>query len=192
MAGPHIIYSADGVHVVSVQTEGGTRRDRPRAQVRQAITQVLSELLQVPASAISVQSAPGQAPRIVVRASASDERHIGCSFSHEAGLSLAAINLHGAVGVDIMRLADVADWQAVARDYLGPQVSAALLARPAADRPRAFAQAWAVHEARLKCLGQQLTEWRPAASSTPASPFSPDAVTLQLPSGFAGALAYTR
>ncbi len=182
MAGPQIVFSADGVHVVSVKTESGTQRDRPRAQARQAIAEVLSELLRVPASAISVQSTPGQAPRITVDGAAPGL--IGGSFSHEAGLSLAAINLHGAVGVDIMRVADVTDWHDISRDYLGPQVTAALLPLPAADRPRAFTQAWAAHEARLKCLGLQLTEWRPAA------PSSPDSLPLQLPTGFVGALAY--
>jgi 4'-phosphopantetheinyl transferase len=181
MAAPVPTFYADGVFVVSVQTEGGNQRDRARVQVRQAISEVLSAILGVPAGAIDVQSAPGQAPRVA--AGGSD---IGCSFSHEAGLSLAAINLRGAIGVDIMRIAGIPDWQAVARDYLGPDVTASLLALPAMDRPRAFAQAWTAREARLKCAGRQLGEW----TGTAALPAASHSVALDLGSGFAGALAW--
>lgn len=188
MAAPVPTFYADGVFVISVATEGGNQRDRARVQVRQALTEVLRGMLGVPAGAIGVQSTPGQAPRIVI---AGRDDNIGCSFSHEAGLSLAAVHLHGAVGVDIMRIIEVPDWQAVARDYLGPGATAALQALAALDRASGFAQAWTAHEARLKCEGRQLTEWVSAEAPAPAAI---RCVTLALPSvpgsSFAGALAW--
>jgi len=186
---PQIVFHADGILVVSVATEGGKDggklRDRARVQVRQAVVEVLAEVLRLPASAISVQSTPGVAPRILI---GDDARAVACSFSHESGLSLAAVNLHGGIGIDIMRVADIPDWQAVARDFLGPDTTAALLALPAADRPRAFAQAWTENEARLKCHGRQLVEW--TAPAAPAQQHgSTRILTLTLPDGFAGSLA---
>lgn len=191
MGRPQIVFHADGILVVSVPTEGGKDggklRDRARMQVRQTIVEVLAEVLRLPASGISVQSTPGEAPRILIGEAV---RTVACSFSHESGLSLAAVNLHRAdgIGVDIMRVADIPDWQAVARDYLGPDATAALIALPAADRPRAFAQAWTANEARLKCQGRQLVEWtRPAAPPQPHEHIRVHA--LALPDGFAGSLA---
>ena len=147
----------DGVVVIAIETKAGAPRAQARAQIRAATKEVLSALLSLPADAIAIQSTPGQPPRIVV--TASDARRVGCSFAHEDGHSVAAINLRGAVGVDLMRVQDIPDWQAVAVDYLGPETAAILLATPAAGRPGAFAQAWVKNEAVLKCHGEQLSEW---------------------------------
>jgi 4'-phosphopantetheinyl transferase len=183
---------ADGLLVISVRTEGGTQRERARVQVRDAVVEVLAAVLGVPAADISVQARPGQAPSVALAGRDERDGSIGCSFSHEDGLSLAAINLHGDVGVDIMRVAGIPDWLAVARDYLGPGVTADLLALPAEDLPRAFAQAWAANEARLKCEGRQLSEWLPAGSRI-AAPDQPQvhACSLALPDGFAGEIVWT-
>lgn len=193
MGSPQIVFHAGGILVVSIETAGGTQRDRARMQVRRAIAECLADVLRLPASAIRVQSTPGVAPRMLIGGDSgagapSAARTVAASFSHESGLSLAAVNLEGAVGVDLMRMADIPDWQAVARDYLGPDASAALLALPAPDRPRAFAQAWTANEARLKCQGRQLVEWsEPGASPQPHGRIQ--TLTLALPDGFAGSLA---
>ncbi|WP_122697970.1 4'-phosphopantetheinyl transferase superfamily protein, partial [Pseudomonas viridiflava] len=74
----------------------------------------------------------------------------GLSFSHESGLSVAAVNLSGLVGVDVMTVQNVPDWQTVARDYLGPTVTHRLQETPEGARNLAFANAWCQHEALLK------------------------------------------
>ncbi|WP_445229097.1 4'-phosphopantetheinyl transferase family protein [Duganella rhizosphaerae] len=142
-------------------------RPRAREQIRSATRAALASVLGVDANHILIDSTPGQAPRVTL---AGDERTIGCSFTHEDGYSLAAINLHGAVGVDLMRVEEVFDWQAVARDYLGPEVCATLATTPAAEQTLAFVLAWTRHEAKLKCHGIQLAEWcdEIAALATPA------------------------
>lgn len=193
---PQPDFVADGVFVIRVATEGGQQRDQARIQVRLALTQALSEMLCVPASAIGIQSTPGEQPCIVIDGGApgpdgAASARIGCSFSHEAGLSLAAVNLRGAVGVDILRVADIPDCQQVAYDYLGPDVATGLLALPAHARPRAFAQAWTEHEARLKCEGRQLAEWAQRdQSAAPGKGRCQISSLTGLPDDLAGAIAW--
>ncbi len=144
----------DGLFVIGVTTS--VERPRAREQIRSAARDALASVLGVDADTILIDSTPGQAPRIALAGAGCA---IGCSFTHEDGYSLAAINLHGAVGVDLMRAEEVFDWQAVARDYLGPEVCAELAATPAVEQTLAFVLAWTRHEAALKCHGVHLSEW---------------------------------
>jgi 4'-phosphopantetheinyl transferase len=137
-------------------TDPPGQRPAQRANIRRAAREVLAALTGEPASCFGIQSEPGGPLNVIV---GGHDSTIGCSFSHEDGYSLAAIHLHGAIGVDMMRVQDIPDWQAVARDYLGPAVTAVLQAIPAAERPLAFALAWTRREAELKCQGSQLAEW---------------------------------
>ena len=167
----------DGLFVLLLRTDA--RRDAARIQVRLAAREALAVALHRPLDDIGIDSTPGSPPRITLAGGACA---IGCSFAHEDGYALAAINLHGAVGVDLMRVRDIPDWQAVARDYLGPAVSAALQSASADDRPRAFAQAWTRREAALKRAGQRLAEWRTDINDA--------TLTLSLPvAGLVGSIA---
>lgn len=130
-------------------------RDTARQQIRQATREALAAVLGVPAADISIASSPGAPPRVLL---AGAESRIGISFSHEDGYALAAVNLYGAIGADIMQIQDIPDWEAVAQDYLGPAAAAAL--HRAANRPLAFTQAWTQREAALKFHAQQLSEWQ--------------------------------
>lgn len=143
----------DGLFTILIRTDG--QRDAARRAIRLAAREVLAAVLGVRADDIAITSAPGTPPRILLAGRIS---HIGCSFSHDANYALAAFNLHGAIGADLMQVQDIPDWQAVARDYLGPVVVAAL--QSAADRPHAFTQAWTQREAALKCHAQQISEWQ--------------------------------
>jgi 4'-phosphopantetheinyl transferase len=145
----------DGLCVIGIKTT--SLRSVQRANIRRAAREVLAALTGEPASCFGFYSPSGGPLNVIVGGHDSD---IGCSFSHEDGYSLAAIHLGGVIGVDLMRVQDIPDWQAVARDYVGPAVTAHLQATPAAERPLAFALAWTRREAELKCLGSQLTEWR--------------------------------
>ena len=89
------------------------------------------------------------------------------SFSHEQSHSLLAWCEQGCIGIDIVspqRLADMTApaLAATAALYLGPQVSALIRSTPeVAQACKLFAEAWASHEASLKCLGLALDEWSP-------------------------------
>jgi 4'-phosphopantetheinyl transferase len=182
--------TAGAIVVIGVATAHSQRRDAARLQLRRALREVLAGLLGLAPENIQLSAVAGQAPRIVLDAKACADRglaqdtagRIGCSLSHEAGLSLAAINLDGPIGVDLMRVQEIPDWEMVARDYLGGQAAAALAGVAPQQRARAFAKAWTAREASLKCLGRPLGEWSPERLPCKT-------VQLDLPPALAGALA---
>jgi 4'-phosphopantetheinyl transferase len=153
---PALLRQMDAANASSTRTGGaGAQRDDARRRIRLAAREALAAVLRVPVDAIAIASSPGTPPRILL---AGAESRIGCSFTYEDHHALAAFNLQGPVGVDMMRIQDIPDWQTVARDYLGSAATAALQA--AADRPRAFTKAWTRREAALKYHAQQLGEWQ--------------------------------
>ena len=131
-----------------------------------------------------LKSIPGQPLRVE---QPSHGQNIGLSISHEAGLSVAALRRNGPVGVDIMRIAPAFDWQALARDYLGPQAVRRIASQPESEKPMAFAREWTRLEAGLKCLGLALQEWSPALAERLESC---QLMALDLPSGLCGAVAW--
>ncbi|MGK5065680.1 4'-phosphopantetheinyl transferase family protein [Janthinobacterium sp. LB3P112] len=147
-----MLLSRDGVLVIGIAAV--LPRAEARLRIRAAVREAAAQWLQLDIEAISVESTPGAPPRLLLAG-----RAAGLSFSHDEGLSLAAVHLHGPVGIDVMRVQDIPDWANLARDYLGPQAADELAARPAAQRPLALAQAWTAREAALKCAGLQLMEW---------------------------------
>lgn len=147
-----VLLSRDGVLVVGIVPPPS--RMEARAHLRQAVREAAAQWLQLNIEAISVESTPGAPPRLLLAG-----RAAGLSLTHDDGMSLAAIGLHGPVGIDVMRVQDIADWFNLARDYLGPQVVDELAASPAEQRPLALAQAWTAREAVLKCAGLPLMEW---------------------------------
>jgi len=147
-----IVWSGDGLLVIALAAPPS--RVEARARVRQAVREAAAQWLSIDIDAISVESSPGQVPSLMLAG-----RTAGLSISHEEGLSLAAIHLHGKVGLDLMVVVEIPDWEMLARDYLGPSVAASLAACPEMERARALAQAWTAREASLKCAGLQLAEW---------------------------------
>jgi len=147
-----------GLHVLSMATPDTPHRETARRMVRQALSEALGELFPGEDGEIALISAPGTPIRL-----AAPGRAVGLSVSHEPGRSLAAIYLHGPVGIDLMRLGTpLPDIDVLGRDYLGPAVAAEIARCPEGERQQAFARAWTAHEASLKCLGLALAEWSPA------------------------------
>jgi len=173
----------DGLIVIGIAAPPGERREVARERVRLAVRQAAAQLSGLAPEQIELTSQPGQAPRLRL-SSAGATSTAGLSISHEDGLSLAAIHLHGAVGIDLMRVQDVPDWQTVARDYLGDAVAGALAQLPPEERALAFAQAWTAREAGLKCEGLPLAEWTALSCATRWR-----RLELALPAGLCGSLA---
>ena len=144
---------ASGLLLIGVRTPQGEDRTQARLLVRQALAELITEA--------------------------------GVSISHAPGFSVAAVHRHGPVGVDLMRLEEklMPDWEAVARDYLGPAATARLAACGNDRRSHCFAQEWTRREAQLKHLGCGLVEWASA-------PVSRDErwSMLALPEGYVGAV----
>lgn len=180
-----VAHPAPGVEIrlAALATPTTPRREQARRQCRERLRQMLAARLGSPPEGIALIGGAGAPPRV------GGHPEIGLSISHENGLSLVAVNFSGAVGVDLLRLADVQaadELAALGRDYLGPAAAAALAALPDDERRPAFARAWTRHEARLKSTGRGLTEWHPAlAAALAACPVW----TLSLPNGHVGALA---
>ena len=168
-------WQGDGVLVIGIS--GALPRTEARQRIRHSVREAVAQWLAIDMESISVESQPGHAPRLLLPG-----RAAWLSISHDDGISLAAIHLHGPVGIDVMRVIAVPDWHEVARDYLGPQMAAHLRACPDAQRPLALAQAWTAREAALKCAGRELAEWDGVALACHVQ-----AVKMQV--GFAAMLA---
>jgi 4'-phosphopantetheinyl transferase len=186
-AGGAVAASVDGVGIVGVR--GRAEREVERATARLAIRAVLRDALAthfgVASDRVELHTPSGSAPWAVVALDAAPRR-VALAISHAGELSVAAFAEAGVVGIDVSRIVPVPDWEAVARDYLGPAAAQALATAPAGQRDAAFAHAWSEHEARLKCLGLQLDEWDAArAPALRACACLP----LALPAGYAGYLA---
>jgi len=140
------------------QSARGSDREAARLRIRAALTAALAAHFNIDAGRIALHSPQGVAPWAMVALDAGDQR-VALSISHDGDISVAAYSFNGAVGIDVMSIVPVPDWESMARDYLGQYAARKLAARPDGERDAAFAHAWSKHEARLKCLGLQLSEW---------------------------------
>lgn len=178
-----LVAEFDEIVVIGIQGQSG--RELARLAIREAIARELSALSGLPPKMVALHTPEGQVPYALLDTAAGLHR-IGLAISHDGALSLAAISPWGAVGVDVTLVMDIPDWEAVARDYLGPAVAARLAALPAAERAQALARAWSEREARLKCLGRELVEWSEDGDRELAAL---RCRPLELPEGYAGVLA---
>ncbi|MYN45428.1 4'-phosphopantetheinyl transferase superfamily protein [Pseudoduganella sp. FT93W] len=153
--------SPQGILVLGLclpQAGTGDARPQARLAIRQALTQALAGPLQCQPADIYIDNQRGQPAQIRVAASTTPAPH--CSFAYSDGYGVAAVNLHGPVGVDLTPVLEIPDWAALARDYLGPPTLARLQALPASQRALALAQAWCRLEALCKFRAEALTEWQ--------------------------------
>ncbi|MBS1161375.1 MAG: hypothetical protein H6R15_3794 [Proteobacteria bacterium] len=176
----------NGLLVFWLTTPFTQNRDLARQLVRSALREMLAPLLDCAPATVPLLSQPGQPLRLAGR-----ERQIGLSVSHAAGRSLVAIHLNGAVGVDLLRVDDLAmkdaELQRMAMDYLGNEVARTLAGLPGEAQRQAFANAWVGLEAGLKCLGDGLAEWSPERQALLAHCRIRG---LLLPEGVVGAVAW--
>ena len=173
---------SEPLFVVAVDTPDSPNRTVARQTVRAALQKVLSALWCCEPASVTLTSTPGEP----LRAHGPHSQTWGLSLSHEAGLSVAAVNRFGLVGVDIVETSTEWDWRGVALDYLGPDVATDIAAQPLIKQNQAFLQAWARHEAQLKCLSLGLVEWSPPLQSRLVALNVAD---LDLPTGGLGAIA---
>ncbi len=165
-----LVVPMSGLLVISLPTTPGDDRTQARKQIRQALREILGTLLPQP----ELIDVVGHALRV-------KDSAIKLSVSHAPGLSVAAINLYGGVGVDLMQVDKEADflpdWQRVAHDYLGPAAASRITGA------YEFAQAWTQREAQLKCCGLGITEWEASQELQYG-----DALMLALPHGYVGSV----
>jgi 4'-phosphopantetheinyl transferase len=167
--------------VIAVKTPDHPDRTVARQSIRTALQGVLGELWGCAPAEVTLTHTPGEP----LRAQGPHSPDWGLSVSHDAGLSVAAVNRLGPVGVDIVCESQAFDWDAVAHDYLGPATARQLASQPLAAQNQQFLRAWARHEASLKCLSLGLVEWSPALQTRLTAL---QVVDLKLPAGWLGAI----
>ena len=171
--------------VIAVRTLPTTVRSQARKLIRMAITQVLADKLSCSYTEIKLITQPGQSVKV-----SQPRQTIGLSISHEPGLSLAAINMNGKVGVDLIDVKSIPNDHEIyklALEYLGTQVAEYLSLLPSELQKHAFAKAWAEIDERLTCQGESLDEW------TASSALQLKTLTirhLKLPDGYVGTVAF--
>jgi 4'-phosphopantetheinyl transferase len=107
------------------------------------------------------------------------------NIAHAGDLVLAAFSLRHEVGVDVEVIQAAPEWAAIAPRLMSPAAHRDWLALAPAEQTQAFFAAWTSHEAALKALGSGLTD----DFTLPVLPVLQQA-KLELPAGYAGALAY--
>ena len=126
--------------------------DRQRhAAARAALRELLGEYAAIDPGAVRFSYGPRGKPSL---AEPTDGIHF--NLSHSEAVAVYAVALGAEVGVDIERVRPSDDLEDVARDYFSAREVAALLALPAALRPRAFFDCWTRKEAYIKAVGDGL------------------------------------
>ena len=172
--------------VIAVRTLPTTIRFQARKLIRIAIKQVLAKKLNCQYAEIELISQLGQSLKIL-----QPRQNIGLSISHESGLSLAAININGNVGVDLIDMKTIpnkSETEMLAIEYLGTEIAQHLSNLPHVEQKFAFAQVWTEFEARLKCQNKDLTEWT-ASSALQLNTLSTQ--SLILPDDYVGTIAFS-
>ncbi len=175
----------NGLLVIALKTPSTMQRQESRQLIRLAIQEVLALLLHCDVSEIDLLSQAGQAVKLL-----NTQHNIGLSISHEVGLSLVAINMHGAVGVDVMAISSVsedAELRTLAIEYFGVKAAELILSKPTREHKEAFAIAWTEFEASLKLRGEVLAEW---SATRNEKLNSTHIVSIALSHGYIGAIAY--
>lgn len=153
-------FTDNSIYVIAVRCPFTQSRELARQHIRQALQSALAQLLSCQPNQIALTSTPGQAIRVI---QANHNRsNIGLSISHEIGLSLAAINLIGKVGLDIMAVdkkININEINVLASQYLGAAIATYIASLPPVAQTLAFAISWVNFEARLKCAGEPISEW---------------------------------
>ncbi|MGN6274629.1 MAG: 4'-phosphopantetheinyl transferase family protein [Solirubrobacterales bacterium] len=162
---------------------------------RWVLRKVLARYLDEAPEAIALVTEEHGKPRL-----ADSSSKLRFNVSHSGALALLAVCEGREVGVDVEEIEPAHDLLALAERALPPDAAASVAAAAPADRALVFHQAWARHEARLKCLGIGLAFDR----FHPSPPDSEDkggndrdqgepvaVVDLEVPPGYAGAVAVT-
>jgi 4'-phosphopantetheinyl transferase len=171
--------------VIGLKTAENVLRAEARLSIRIAIQEALAFILSCPASEIQLDSQAGQALKLL-----GADSHIGLSVSYEPELSIAAINMNGNVGIDLMAVRSIpeeSELHTIALDFLGAEIANSILLQPIHAQKIAFAKAWTRLEARLKLRGEALIEWGVGRDE---KLINSHLKSLVLGDGYVGAIAY--
>lgn len=127
-----------------LRTEAGHRWVASRWVLRKVLARYLDKVPET----IALVAEEGGKPRLADASSS-----LRFNLSHSGAVALVAVCENREVGVDVEEIEPAHDLIALAERALPPDAAAAVATAAPADRAVVFHQAWARHEARLKCLG---------------------------------------
>jgi phosphopantetheinyl transferase len=138
----------------------------PRQQARQEVRAVLRRIIAAWSGLRTEAIALRESARGPILDGDVAGHSLAISLSYSEPEAWVGLVRGGIIGVDAISATTFAELEMVARLYLGPNQWESIRQSP--DPARAFALAWTVMEARLKCRKHRLTEW-PARDHRPAS-----------------------
>jgi 4'-phosphopantetheinyl transferase len=119
---------------------------------RGILRHILGTLLQRAPSTLQFISGPQGKPRLDDRPSP-----LRFNLSHTAGWVLLGVTRDDEIGVDIENIRPRSSLDELAARFFTKKEAAAILALPAAERPRAFFTVWCRKESVLKAAGQGIS-----------------------------------
>jgi 4'-phosphopantetheinyl transferase len=121
---------------------------------RAALRSLLSAYLKAPPLELSFQYSDKGKPGL-------DSRYLSCGIefnvSHSGGLALLGFTLNRHIGVDIEKIRNDVDCEAIARRFFSAREQEQLSLLPADQRAEAFFRCWTRKEAFIKALGEGLS-----------------------------------
>ena len=152
--------------------------DRDRSLLgRGALRLVLGGLIGQDPATLPLTVGPGGKPQLAAQVSPQ------FNISHSGALVLLAFHATCPVGVDVERQRADLDWNPIARRCFAPALCRQIEDLPPSEQGPAFLRHWCRLEATLKARGTGFL-----ASQLPSPP-APALHDLQLPEGYAGAVA---
>jgi 4'-phosphopantetheinyl transferase len=144
--------------VICVDVAQGSTRGDACVQIRQALIKVIAAARNLRECDVHLHTEKGHAPHAETGVGAQC-RNYDLSITHEDRYAMAAISSAGQIGIDVVKMSSFFDWKHTANLYLGEAAAREIESSPIDQQFQVFLQAWASHEARLKCLGLTLQEW---------------------------------
>lgn len=136
--------------------------DGPQASPGDARTNLLrrhlATLAGIPADALAFRRDPSGKPHLDLPPQDGPRSRLSFSVAHRPGLMAIATAWDGPVGVDVERLADGEDAQAIAGDFFTPGEIRWLQGLPDTDRAWGFLYLWTGKEAACKADGRGIVD----------------------------------
>jgi 4'-phosphopantetheinyl transferase len=152
-----------------------------------SLRQILSYYTSVTPGAIQFGSGKNGKPYLENGAAPS----LSFNLSHSGELAVVAVAEVSEIGVDIEQIRPMPDWRQIAKGTFHQAETEWVCAAKVDHRAEAFFEVWTAKEAYIKASGNGLSHPLDSFAVVGANPQQEYSITrLQLPEGYAGAVAY--
>lgn len=129
-------------------------RVSPADRQRRVLREILADYLDTPAESIRFVYGPNGKPELAP----DSPRRLHFNLTHTTDLALIAVSATAEVGVDVEAIAPMEDMDDVAAAQFSGEERQRIAARPIAEQPKAFFEAWTRKEASIKARGGNLSD----------------------------------